>query len=257
VIDADYGAVTDLAGAWWWPVVAAGLGLMAGWLANLAVRHLPSDEPVQPAIGSCPACRARGRWYDAFAIASWLAQRGRCRRCRARMSAVAPGVELVTAVLWALLAIRRGPTVETAVLMVFVAALLTLAVIDYEHYLLPDAITLPGIVLGVAACWIPGWPVSLLDAALTAGIGYFAMMALAKAAEMYYNEEALGQGDWKMVAMLGAFLGSTKTMATVLIANGFGAAVGLLLVATLGERGRHKLPLGTFLGAAGIAVALW
>jgi leader peptidase (prepilin peptidase)/N-methyltransferase len=136
--------------------------------------------------------------------------------------------------------------------MLFVTALLMLSLIDFQHYLLPDAITLPGIVTGVGATLMPGWPVTLLDSTLSAAVGYFAMMVLAKAAEAYYGEEALGQGDWKMVAMLGAFLGSTKLLLVVLVANAAGAAVGLLLVAALGEAGRQKLPLGSFLGASGI-----
>ena len=250
-------ALSSLSGSWWWPVAAALPGLVAGWLATLGIHHLPVAQALRTSLGSCAACGARGRFIDAMSITRWLAQSGRCRRCRASISPVAPAVEMIVALLWVLLAARYGASVHAAALMIFVTALVALIVIDFQHFLLPDAITLPGIVAGVAATWLPSWPVSLLDSALSAGIGYFAMMALAKAAEWYYREEALGQGDWKMVAMLGAFLGSTKVMATVLIANGAGALIGLLLVATLGERGRQKLPLGSFLGAAGIAMSFW
>lgn len=165
-------------------------------------------------------------------------------------------VEAVNAVLWLLIAGAMAPSPRALVLMLLVTALLILSLIDLEHHLLPDLITLPGIVLGVGATWLPGWPVTFLDSALSAAVGYFAMMALAKAAELYYREEALGQGDWKMVAMLGAFLGSTKLVIVVLAANMTGALVGLLLVTLLGNEGRQKLPLGTFLGAAGIVMIL-
>jgi len=103
---------------------------------------------------------------------------------------------------------------------------------------------------------LPGSPVSLVDAALSAALGYLAMMALAKGAGAFYGEEALGQGDWKMVAMLGAFLGSTKLLMAVIAACALGAAVGLALVVARGQAGRRKLPLGTFLGAAGIVIVL-
>ena len=168
-------------------------------------------------------------------------------------AAAAPSRELFTNFVRSRIALAALVTLGAIVL----AALLALVVIDFQHLLLPDAITLPGIAAGVATTWLPGWPVSRLDSALSAAFGYFAMMLLAKAAELYYREEALGQGDWKLVAMLGAFLGSTKTLATVLIANGVGAGFGLLLVATMGEQGRRKLPLGSFLGASGIAIAFW
>jgi leader peptidase (prepilin peptidase)/N-methyltransferase len=186
-----------------------------------------------------------------------VAQGGRCRRCRARISKLPLTVELLNTVLWALLAARFGLTTNGFVLMPFVTVLLVLIVIDFRHYLLPDAITLPGIAAGVLATWLPGWPVSRLDAALSAAIGYFVMMIIAKVAELYYGEEALGQGDWKLVAMLGAFLGSTKVMITLLAANGAGAVFGLLLVATSPEHRGRKLPLGSFLGASGIVIAFW
>ena len=248
---------TGLGNTAWWPLFAALLGVIAGWCANIAIERLPRLEPLREPIESCLACGARRRLLDALPIVGYLAQGGRCRRCRARMTAMAPVVEMITGVLWALLAVWHGPSIRAVVLMLFVTALLALVAIDYQHYLLPDAITLPGIVAGVAATWLPGWPVSLRDSALSAALGYFAMMALAKAGEWYYREPALGQGDWKMVAMLGAFLGSTKAVTTVLLANGAGALVGLLLVATLGERGRQKLPLGSFLGASGILMAFF
>ncbi len=239
----------------WWPLAAAVLGLAAGRLANFAIRYLPLSESFESSTGWCASCGARGGPSDLLAITSWLAQGGRCRRCRARLSSVPAAVEVLNTLLWALMAARRPPSVLAAILMLFITALLALIVIDFQHFLLPDAITLPGIVVGVAATQLRGWPVSLVDSALSAGVGYFAMMALAKAAELYYREEALGQGDWKLVAMLGAVLGSTKAIATVLVANGAGAVFGLLLVATLGERGRQKLPLGSFLGASGILMA--
>jgi len=249
-------ALAGVAGAWRY-LAAAGFGLLAGQLATVAARFLPDARlgpwPVHP----CVTCGGRGRATDVFATLGWLVRGHRCSRCRTPLSAVPPLMEVANALLWTALLYRWGLSPRTAVLMAFVTALLVLIVVDFEHFLLPDAITLPGIVAGVVACTLPGWPVSLLDSALTAGVGYFVMMALAKVAESYYGEEALGQGDWKMVAMLGAFLGSTKALTTVLIANGAGAIFGLLLVATLGERGRQKLPLGTFLGAAGIAMVFW
>jgi leader peptidase (prepilin peptidase)/N-methyltransferase len=140
--------------------------------------------------------------------------------------------------------------------MAFVTVLLVLSVIDLLHYVLPDVLTIPGIAVGVALTWLPGWPVSLVDASLSAGVGYVLMMSLARAAEWYYGEEAIGRGDWKMVAMLGANLGSAKLLGVALVANASGAVIGIGMMAVLGQAGRRKLPLGTFLGAGGIAAAL-
>lgn len=239
-----------------WPIAATLCGLVAGAIANSCIDRLPHDEPLARRLLTCPSCRSREPLMAAVPILGWLAKGGRCRSCRTPISTQQPVVEAVNGVLWLLIAGAMDPSPRALVLMCLVTALLILSLIDLEHHLLPDLITLPGIVLGVGATWLPGWPVTFLDSALSAAVGYFAMMALAKAAEMYYREEALGQGDWKMVAMLGAFLGSTKLVIVVLAANITGALVGLLLVTLLGNEGRQKLPLGTFLGAAGIVMIL-
>lgn len=236
---------------WAWPAGCAALGLAAGAVANYCILRLPWDEAEGPFATACVGC---GRAYGLVAHLPILgvAYR-RCRWCRWSRPGWRPGVELGNAALWALLALTDDPWTAAAMLrMLLVTSLLVLAVIDLQHFVLPDVITLPGTVAGIAATWLPGWPVSLVDAALSASIGYFAMMALATAAENYYGEEALGQGDWKLVAMLGALLGASKLLIVLLIANVTGAAVGLLLLAKYGQDGRRKLPLGTFLGAAGI-----
>lgn len=245
-----------VADAFGWPMAAAFAGLLAGGVANSMISRLPRETGRFRAWMRCDACGRRKSPLDAVPIVGWLLKGGRCRSCRAHISTQEPVVEAVNAVLWLLIAGANPPTARSLSTMVFVTALLTLSLIDLEHHVLPDLITLPGILLGVVATLLPGWPVSLLDSALSAGVGYFAMMALAKGAEAYYREEAIGQGDWKMVAMLGSFMGPSSLIIALLIANISGALVGLLLVLLLGREGKQKLPLGTFLGASGILVQL-
>jgi leader peptidase (prepilin peptidase)/N-methyltransferase len=118
---------------------------------------------------------------------------------------------------------------------------------------LPDVITLPGVAAGLAASLLPGPPTPLSSAAAAAG-GYLAFWAVAGAYQRARGIEGLGQGDWKMTAMLGAFLGWEKLLLTVFVASLSGTVVGLGLMAFGGRSSRHALPLGTFLGIAGIAV---
>lgn len=236
---------------------AALAGLAVGALAHAAIEGLPRDESWRPGLPACRTCGASYRVTDVLPLMSWVRRNGRCRSCRTRMPSTGPFVEAINGLIWALLVAFRGVSPSTIVLMLLATALLVLAVIDLKHFLLPDVITLPGIVVGIAATSLPGWHVSFLESTLSAALGYFGMMLLAKTAQRYYGEEALGQGDWKMVAMLGAFLGSTKLMLALLVANSAGAAVGLLLVAAWRGAGRQKLPLGTFLGAAGILMVFF
>lgn len=233
-------------------VAAALFGLVGGGVANSLIARLPKEHPFQRPLFTCERCERRGSVLDLVPILGWLLRSGRCRVCRFHVRLQEPVVDAVNAVLWFLIAVANPPSARGLALMPFVTLLVVLALIDLEHQILPDVITLPGIVVGVALTRLPGWPVSLLDSALSAALGYFAMMILAKAAEMYYREEALGQGDWKMVAMLGAFLGSTKLAFVALSANLLGALVGLLMIGIMGDEGRQRLPLGTFLGACGI-----
>jgi leader peptidase (prepilin peptidase)/N-methyltransferase len=190
-------------------------------------------------------------------LLSWVVLGGRCRSCRALIAWRYPAVEAANGVLWLALAATRGPAVQTVVAMALVTALLVLALIDLEHQILPDAITLPGVALGLAASLLPGSPVRSLEAALAAFGGWLAFALVALAWQRLRHIEALGQGDWKMAAMLGAFLGWERLLLVVLLASASGALVGLLRLLS-GKGGlRSRLPLGTFLGGAGILVVFF
>ena len=162
-----------------------------------------------------------------------------------------PLVEATNGALWLGLAWRMPPGGRAAASMVFVTALLVLALIDLDWHILPDVITLPGTALALLASLLPG-PPSPLESALTAAGAYAGFWAVAAAARAYYGEDALGQGDWKMAALLGAFLGWRALLATVFFACVTGALAGLALIALRKGSGRTHVPLGTFLGLAGI-----
>ena len=236
-----------------WPWLALLVGLVVGSFANVCIHRLPDRQSVVRPRSRCPRCGAAIGAADNVPILSYLALRGRCRACRAPISARYPLVEAANAAMYFALARLMGPTLPAAVAMSFVTALLVLTLIDFDHQLLPNAITLPGIVLGLAASLLPGPPTPLSSAAAAAG-GYLAFWAVARAYERTRGMEGLGQGDWKMTAMLGAFLGWEKLLLTVFVATLSGTVVGLGLMAFGGRSGRHALPLGTFLGIAGIAV---
>ena len=233
------------------------VGLVVGSFANVCIHRLPRRESVVSPPSRCPSCGARIRARDNVPVLGWLLLGGRCRDCRAPISPRYPAVEAVNGLLWLALAATRGPQPATLALMALVTALLVLSLVDLDHQILPDAVTLPGIGAGLAASLLPGWPVSPLAAAAAAAGGWLAFAAVAKAYERARGIEGLGQGDWKMAALLGAFLGWQKMLLTVLLASVAGTVVGLGAVAMKGRDLRYALPLGTFLGAAGIAVVFF
>lgn len=236
-----------------WEWVALTLGLIVGSFANVCIHRLPRREPVGTPPSHCPHCKARIRPWDNVPVLSFLLLRGRCRRCRGPISLRYPAVEAANGLAYMSLASLMGPKPQTLVWMAFVTALLILSVIDLEHHLLPNVITFPGIALGLLASLLPD-PPSPLGAVGAAAGGYVAFFAVAEGYRRTRGVEGLGQGDWKMAAMLGAFLGWQKLLLTVFLAALAGTVVGLILMAFFGRTGRHALPLGTFLGWAGIGV---
>ena len=233
------------------------LGLVVGSFANVCIHRLPRRQSVVSPPSRCPSCGSLIRARDNVPVLSWVWLGGRCRSCRAPISLRYPAVEAANGLLWLALAVLRGPRAQTFVAMALVTALLVLSLIDLDHQLLPDAITLPGIAAGLAASFLPGSPVRPLGALLAAAGGWLAFAAVAKAYQRLRRTEGLGQGDWKMAAMLGAFLGWQPMLLTVLLASVAGTIVGLGAVVLRGRDMRYALPLGTFLGVAGIATVFF
>ncbi len=237
--------------AWAWPWTALLMGLVVGSFANVCVYRLPLQRSLMRPGSACPGCGTPIKWWDNVPVLSWILLRARCRRCGVRISVRYPLVEAVNGALYFGLARFMPSSPRAAISMVFVTALLVLTLIDLDWQILPDVITLPGIALGLLASLLPG-PPTPLESALSAAGGYLAFALVARAAEWYYAQEALGQGDWKMAAMLGAFLGWRALLVTVFLACLAGALVGLALMALRRSSRLTRIPLGTFLGMAGI-----
>jgi leader peptidase (prepilin peptidase)/N-methyltransferase len=236
-----------------WRVFAIVLGLLVGSFANVCIHRLPLEESIVHPRSRCPRCRTMIGALDNLPILSYLLLLGRCRVCRAPIGARYPLIEAANGALYGGVAVMFGPTIQAAVLMAFVTALLVLAFIDLDYQILPNVITLPGIAAGLAYSLLEGPPSPLVSAMAAAG-GYLSFMLVARTWEVLRGIEALGQGDWKLAAMLGAFLGGHQLMATVFLATLAGSIVGIAAIAFQGRGMQHRLPLGTFLCVAAIVV---
>jgi leader peptidase (prepilin peptidase)/N-methyltransferase len=232
-------------------VTALLLGLVVGSFANVCIHRLPRGQSVVLPPSRCPGCRALIRPWDNIPVLSWIVLRGRCRACGTPIALRYPAVEAANGLLWLALAALHGPRPQTLVSMLVVSVLFVLSLIDLEHMLLPDVLTLPGIVLGLGASVLPGSPIRPVEAAAAAAGGYLAFAAVWWIWRRFRGIDALGQGDWKLAAMLGACLGWPKMLLTVFLGCVLGAVVGVVV---LRLRGTDRLPFGTFLGAAGILV---
>jgi leader peptidase (prepilin peptidase)/N-methyltransferase len=231
-------------------VVSALFGAVIGSFLNVCIYRLPRGRSVVWPGSACGSCGRELSWFENVPIVSYLALGGRCRSCHARVSARYLVVEAVTAAMFAAAWWGYGPGTLLASRLLFGCALLVLFAIDLEHHLLPNVITLPGIVVGFGFSLLgePGWAASLSGILVGGGVLYLI-------AEGYYrlrHEEGLGMGDVKMLAMIGAFVGWKLTLVTLMLASLAGSIVGVTLIAL--QRGglKYALPFGTFLamGAA-------
>lgn len=240
----------------WFLVVWSGLvGLVVGSYLNVVAHRLPAGESTVTPRSRCPRCGRPIRARDNLPVVSWLLLRGRCRDCGEPISIRYPLVEATTGALFAGVVLRYGFTWRALAAALLAALLVALAAIDLDHLWLPDRITLPGIALGLVA------QLALPDGSLARGvqgalIGAGILLLLAGAWELLRGVEGMGLGDVKMLAMVGAFLGVTGVLVTLVVSTLLGSLAGLLLIA----RGRGgmdaKLPFGVFL-AAGALFALF
>lgn len=237
-------------------VYAALAGLIVGSYLNVVVHRLPRGLSTVRPRSRCPACGAGIGARDNLPVVSWLLLRGRCRHCGTLIGWRYPVVELGTAALFVACLERFGLTLEAAVAALLGCLLLALAMIDAEHYLLPDRLTLPGIVVGLAVQpWID-WG-GLVAAALGAALGGGLLLALWGLWLLMRGEEGMGLGDAKMLAMIGAFLGWKGVLVTLFVASLVGSAVGLGLIA-FGRGGmKSQLPFGVFLALGGGVALFW
>jgi leader peptidase (prepilin peptidase)/N-methyltransferase len=234
-------------------LAAAIFGAVVGSFLNVCIYRLPLGKSVVWPGSACARCGRSLSWFENIPIVSYLALRGRCRSCRAAISGRYPVVEALTALMFAAGWWYYGPGVLLVSRLVFGCALIVLFAIDLEHYILPNVITLPGIVVGFLLSAIggePGWLSSLLG--IVAGGGFLWLVI-----EVWYlvrKVEGMGFGDVKMMAMIGAFLGWQLTFVTLVLASLAGSLLGLALIALGRGEMSTKLPFGTFL-ALGCALA--
>ena len=229
------------------------LGAVVGSFLNVIIFRLPIGRSVVWPGSICAKCSRPLSWYENIPIVSFLALRARCRTCGARISWRYPIVEAVTAAMFAVLYWLLGPSLLFVSRAVFGSALVALFAIDLEHYLLPDAITLPGIVVGFVFSLFtePGWLESLIGILAGGGV-------LWGVAEAYYrirHEDGLGFGDVKMLGMIGAFLGWKLMLLTLFYGSVGGSIIGLALMVSGRGDMKYKLPFGTFL-ALGAGAAM-
>jgi leader peptidase (prepilin peptidase) / N-methyltransferase len=242
-------------------VTAILLGLAIGSFLNVCIHRIPLGESIAWPGSHCPKCQHALAWYDNVPAISYVSLLGRCRYCREGITPRYLVVELVTALMFVGLVLLYPPGLLLVTRILFGCALIVLFAIDLDHHILPNVITLPGIVAGFALSLVgpPGWRSSLIGIVLGGGIPF----AIAWTYEKVRGHEGLGMGDVKMLAMIGAFLGWPLMLLSLVLASFTGSIVGAGFIAA-GKGARYALPFGTFLAVgaltavvAGDAILAW
>jgi leader peptidase (prepilin peptidase)/N-methyltransferase len=214
------------------------LGLAVGSFLNVCIHRIPRERSVVWPGSACPGCGAPIAWYDNVPVLSWARLGARCRSCRAAIPVRYPVIELLTGGLAVLTVARFGTTPWALVAFAFACALVVVSVIDLDFGIIPDVVSLPGILFGVAAsAWVPGG-IGLWDAALGALLGGGLFWALAAGYQRLAGVEGLGLGDVKLLAMIGAVLGWQSLPAVMLIGSIAGSLGGIAVM--LSGRGRAR-----------------
>ena len=257
-----------------WALLALLAGLLIGSFLNVCIFRLPRDLSVaSPARSFCPFCEKTIAWYDNVPVASYVILSGRCRHCSERIPIRYPMVEIATGLAFALCVAALGPTLPALKYCVYSAIMIMLIACDLEERILPDEFTLGGMLVGLALApfvpldhyfmsffipqrWWPGWS-SLAEAAFAAIVGAGSIWLVGFLYEKIRHREGMGLGDVKMIAMIGAFMGLPVALFTLIVASLAGSIIGLIFIRlTKQDAATYELPFGSFLGAAGLLIAL-
>ena len=226
-------------------------GICIGSFLNVCIFRLPAGKSIVHPPSSCPGCNAAIRFYDNIPVLSWFILRGQCRNCHTPIAFRYVMVELLGGFMAVCVYLRFGPSVQGIIYFSFIAALLVITFIDIDYHIIPDVISLPGILLGFAASFsIPtlSWMDSLIG--ILAGGG--SLYAVAWGYERITGKEGMGGGDIKLLAMIGAFIGWQGVLLTIFVGSAIGTLVGLIDMRVKKKDMKMRIPFGPFLALGAI-----
>ena len=257
------------------------LGLLVGSFLNVCISRLPKEEPAESSIvkprSHCPKCKAPIAWYDNIPLLSYLLLGGKCRACKAGISAVYPAVELLTGLLFLACLSSFGISLAALKWVLFSCVLIVLVFTDIFDRILPDPVNYFGLGAGLllslfsepadgTAGWLSGkifaYPppspvLSFVDALLGGALGGGLLWLVGVVYLKWRGREGMGFGDVKMMAMVGVFLGPQRTFLTILAGSLMGSVIGLLFILIRRKGSDYELPFGTFLGVAALLVVFF
>ncbi len=227
-------------------------GICIGSFLNVCIYRLPESKSIVHPRSMCPSCGTLIASYDNLPIFSYMALRGKCRHCAARISFRYPAIEFISGIFAVGVYLKYGLSLEALIYYTFIATLLVITFIDIDHQIIPDVISLPGIPIFFAASFaLPD--ITLVESIVGILIGGGSLWIVAQLYYVLTRKEGMGGGDIKLLAMMGAVIGWKGVLFTIFVASAIGTIVGMLVMLKTRTSMKLKVPFGPFLAIGAIA----
>jgi leader peptidase (prepilin peptidase)/N-methyltransferase len=231
------------------PIIVFVFGAVIGSFLNVCIYRIPRSKSIVKPNSFCPNCEKPIKFYDNIPIVSYILLGGKCRHCGAKISMRYPFVELMTAVIFLMCYHRWGLSYESFIQMFFVSLLIVISVIDYDFQIIPDILSIGGLVLGLLIAIVrPGF--QFMDAFYGVLIGGGVLFVIAYGYQLIMKREGMGGGDIKLLAMIGAFTGLKGVIFSLIGGSIIGTLVGIPLMLIKKENTKYAIPFGPFLSLA-------
>jgi len=232
------------------------LGLIVGSFSNVCIYRIPRNESIIYPASHCPKCRSNISLKDNIPLLSFILLKGRCRNCKRKISIQYPIVELLTGLIYLIIYLIYGLSIQSLIYIILSSALIIIAFIDLNQQIVPDVISLPGIVIGfIISFFVPY--ISFINSALGVVVGGGIILVIGIAGSVIFKKEAMGGGDVKLAAMIGAFLGWRYIIISLFLGFFLGALAGIILILSKIRSREDVVPFGPFIVLGSFITLLW
>jgi len=233
-------------------VIVVVFGLCVGSFLNVCIYRIPASKSIVYPGSTCPTCGTAIRYYDNIPLIGYLWLAGKCRQCRSPISIRYPLIELLTGTVALGLFLKYGVSIEALIYFAFACVLIVITFIDIDYRIIPDRISLPGIVIFfLAAMAVPS--MNWLDALLGVVIGGGSLFLVAFVYHLLTRKEGMGGGDIKLLAMIGALIGWKGVLFTIFVSSAVGTLSGLTIMMATRQNMKLAVPFGPFLSIGALA----
>lgn len=232
------------------------LGLIVGSFSNVCIYRIPRNESIIYPASHCPKCRSNISPKDNIPLLSYILLKGRCRNCKSKISIQYPIAEFLTGLTYLIIYLAYGLSVQTLIYIILSSALIIIAFIDLNEQVIPEVISLPGMVIGLILGFFVPY-ISFINSALGIVIGGGIILVIRLAGSLIFKKESMGIGDIELAAMIGAFLGWRYIMISLFLGFFLGALAGIILILSKIKSREDVIPFGPFIVLGSFITLLW